>query len=121
MTEVRPEAIDEALAGLDEADRALVGAAYDVGRRIAPDAVPGLSYGMPALVLDGKGLLSVQRTKTHLGVYPFSAAVVGRFADEFEPEMISRGAMRFPLGRPIPQELLERVVAARVEEIRAKR
>jgi len=121
MTEVRPEAIDEALAGLDDANRAIVGDAYDVGRRIAPDAVPGLSYGMPALVLDGKGLLSVQRTKTHLGVYPFSAAVVGRFAHEFEPAMVSRGAMRFPLGQGIPVDLLERIVADRVEEIRAKR
>lgn len=121
MTEVQPTAIDDALAGLSPVDRVIVGNAYAVALRIAPDAVPGLSYGMPALVLEGKGLLSVQRTKTHLGVYPFSAAVVGRFADEFETAMISRGAMRFPLGDAIPTELLERVVEARLEEIRGKR
>lgn len=121
MTEVQPAAIDEYLAGLDEADRGLVQDAYAVARRIAPEAVPGLSYGMPALVLHDKGLISVQRAKTHLGVYPFSSAVVAQFADEFADDMVSKGAMRFPLGAAIPTDLLERVVAARVEEIDAKR
>ena len=120
MTELQPTAIVDALAALDEPDRGIVGDAYAIALALAPTAEPGLSYGMPALVLGGKGLISVQRTKTHFGVSPFSAAVVGRFADEFEPAMISRGAMRFALGTPIPTELLERIVRARVEEIQGR-
>lgn len=121
MTELDPGAIDAALAEMPEPDRSVIADAIAVARRTVPTAEVGRSYGMPALILDGAGLLSVMLTKRHIGVYPYSSAVVGRFADRFAPDMVSAGAMRFPLGAPIPADLLEQIVIARAEEIAAKR
>lgn len=117
MTELAPSAIDDLLATVAEPDRAIIADAYALAQRLVPEAAVGRSYGMPAMLLHGKGLLSVMPTKTHIGVYPFSSAVVGRFADRFAADMVSRGAMRFPLGIPIPADLLGEVVAARVAEL----
>lgn len=73
--------IDDYLADLAAADRDAIDRVYAVARREAPDAEQGKGYGMPALVHDGKPLLSVMRAKKHIGIYPFSPDAVAAVAD----------------------------------------
>ncbi len=52
---------------------------YSMARRIVPGAVDGVSYGMPAILYNGKGLLAVMSTRNHIGIYPFGS--LDDFAD----------------------------------------
>lgn len=109
--------IDDYLDQLDPADRAVVGRVYDVVRAALPDAEQGTSYGMPALLYRGKALISVMRTKKHIGVYPYSGRVPAVVAETVEALDYDKGTIRFQPDRPLPDDTIRAIIAARVAEI----
>ncbi|EQM73221.1 MULTISPECIES: iron chaperone [Microbacterium] len=112
--------IDDYLADLAVADRDAIDRVYAVARREAPDAEQGTGYGMPALVHGGKPLLSVMRAKKHIGIYPFSPDAVAAVADMLDGHpgvSVDKGTIRFQPEHPIPGEVLETLVRARLAQI----
>ena len=112
--------IDDYLEDLAPADRAAIDRVYAVACAEAPDAEQGKGYGMPALVHHGKPLLSVMRAKKHIGVYPFSPDAVAAVADALAGHpgaSVDRGTIRFQPEHPIPTEVLETLVRARLAQI----
>ena len=78
--------VSEYVDGLDEPVRSAIEAVYRVARATVPDAVEGVGYGMPALRYRDKPLLSVMAAKAHIGLYPFSPAVIEQSADALDGE-----------------------------------
>jgi uncharacterized protein YdhG (YjbR/CyaY superfamily) len=112
--------IDDYLAGLDADDARIIGEAYARARTVAPEAEQGVSYGMPALVWEGRPLLSVMRAKTHFGIYPYSAAVVAKVLESLGPVdglTAAKGTFRLPLGAAISEVVISQLVLARCSEI----
>jgi uncharacterized protein YdhG (YjbR/CyaY superfamily) len=109
--------IDDYLAGIDAADAAIIGHAYDVAREVAPEAVQGLGYGMPALTYRGKSLLSLMRAKSHIGVYPFSPAAIVEIEHLLDGVDRAKGTIRFHPAKPLPDDTIRALVRARVAQI----
>ena len=74
---------------------------------------------MPGLIYRGRPLLSLRQTREHLGYYPFSAAVVEAVATELAGYSLSTGTVRFSLERPLPADVVDRMIEARRDEIDA--
>ncbi len=110
--------IDEYLAGLP-ADRA---AALERLRRIVLETAPGaeecFSYGMPAFRFEKRVLMAFAARSGHLALYPMSGGIVTAFAAELAGFDTSKGTIRFQPGHPLPDELVRRIVEARMDEIR---
>jgi len=83
-------------------------------REAAPEATEAISYGMPAFKLNGV-LAYFAVHKTHIGFYPTSSGIA-EFKSELAPYKCSKGAVQFPLDRPIPYHLVKKIVAFRVKE-----
>lgn len=120
-------AVTDYLAGLDDsgagtANRDALARVVDVARELSPDAAEGVSYGMPALLHRGKGLVAALEAKKHLGLYPFSGKVLARFGGELDEAGLSwsPGALQFTAEHPVPDELLRRILSARIAEIDAQ-
>jgi len=79
-------------------------------RRAVPDAPEGISYGVPTYKFRG-GFVSIGAAKRHCALY---GAPLDRFAEELQGFDTSKGTLRFPLDKPIPEELVRRLVAAKV-------
>lgn len=114
--------VDEYLQSLEPDDRAVVSHVFDVVRGVLPDVEQGTSYGMPALLYRGKALIAVMRTKKHIGVYPFSGRVPDVVAeglpeDERGAFEHDKGTIRFQPDRPLSDDIVRAIVAARVAEI----
>ena len=111
--------VDDYLAGLDDAARETIGHLYDVARGVVPEAEQGTSYGMPALIYRGKPLLSLMRTKTHVGLYPYSSDVITTVADAGLLDGVdhAKGTVRMPVDRPIGDDALRALVDARRAQI----
>jgi len=109
--------VDDYLSGLDAADADAVRHVYDVAREVVDDAEQGTGYGMPALVHRGKPLLSVMRTAKHIGVYPFSPAAVDAARDLLPGYDLDKGTIRFQPDRPLPDDAVRALVAARRDQI----
>lgn len=111
-------AVDEALAATDEPDRGCLQHVMEIARSVAPDATEGMSYGMPALKVDGKPLLAAVAAAKHLSIFPFSSAVVEAVAGRLEGYSLAKGTIRFTAGRPVPDDVLVDIVRLRLAEIR---
>jgi uncharacterized protein YdhG (YjbR/CyaY superfamily) len=83
-------------------------------RKAAPFATERISYGMPAFVLNGT-LVYFAAFKNHIGFYPTSSPIVV-FKKELEQYKTSRGAIQFPINKPIPFSLITKIVKYRVKE-----
>ena len=84
----------------------------EVRRRIlsvVPEAGEKISYQIPAMTLGGKSLVHFAAWKHHLSLYPVPDADPA-FAAELAPYLAGKGTLRFPLDKPIPGGLIERVV-----------
>jgi uncharacterized protein YdhG (YjbR/CyaY superfamily) len=112
--------VTDYIATLDGAERAAVEHVIARARHLVPDADEGRSYAMPALRYRGSPLLSVQATKTHIGLYPFSPAAIDSLAADLSAFDRSKGTVRFQPDHPLPDDVLDRLVLARRDEIDAK-
>jgi len=83
-------------------------------RKAAPDAEEAISYQIPTFKLNGN-LVHFAAFKKHIGFYPTSTGIEA-FRKELAPYKWAKGSVQFPLEKPIPYDLVERIVAFRVGE-----
>lgn len=82
----------------------------------APEAKACIKYKMPAFILQGN-LVYFAAYKKHIGFYSISNTPE-IFKFEFEPYKVGKGSVQFPLNRPLPEELIRKIVRYRVNENR---
>ena len=112
-----PPSVDAYLASLPPDRRAALEAMRGTINAAAPDATEGIAYQMPALRShDGRFLLSYAAYKAHYSLFPASDAVVRGLGDDLTPYLAGQGTIRFPASRPIPLDLVTRIVRIRVVE-----
>lgn len=83
-------------------------------RKVAPNATEAMSYGIPTFKLHGN-LVHFAAYKKHIGFYPGSAAI-RTFLKEIEKKYTwSKGTIQFPLDKPIPYGLVQKITRFRVK------
>ena len=106
------------LATLRTADREALERVRGIVTRAVPGTTEGTSYGLAALLLDGRPLLGFRAAGDHLSVFPFSPAVVAAVADRLEGFKLSKGTIRFTARRPLPEAVVVDIARLRGREIR---
>jgi uncharacterized protein YdhG (YjbR/CyaY superfamily) len=81
----------------------------------APEADEGISYGMPAFKTNGKPLVYFAAFKHHIGFYATPAGHKN-FKKELSPYKQGKGSVQFPLDKPLPLDLIDRITRFRVKE-----
>jgi uncharacterized protein YdhG (YjbR/CyaY superfamily) len=81
-----------------------------------PDATEAIGYGMPTFRYK-KALMGYAAFAKHCGLFPMSAAVLAELRDELSGYETSKGGIRFPLDKPLPAGLIQKLVKARLAEI----
>jgi uncharacterized protein YdhG (YjbR/CyaY superfamily) len=109
--------IDEYLRGVDEPKRRTLQALRRTILEIVPDAEQGISYRVPAFRIRGKVVAGFAAFKDHLSYLPFSGSVLGQLGDELREYTMTKSALHFPVDRPLPKQIVERVIAARLTEM----
>ena len=108
----RPQNVDDYIAVAPEAAQRKLHEMRACVAKAAPGAEETLKYGMPAYCYQ-RILVIFGGFKQHIGFYP-----TGRAMKPFEKELAkfkrSRGAVQFPLDRPLPLALIRKIVAERV-------
>lgn len=81
----------------------------------APDAEEVISYNMPAIKQNGM-VVYYAAWKEHIGFYPASYGALNVFDTEFAAFPRSKGTVRFGHDKPLPADLITRVVLFRLKE-----
>ena len=108
------ETIDEYIATFPEPVQRTLQKLRQTIKDSAPEAKETISYQMPAFKLNGV-LVYFAAFKNHIGFYP-TASGVSNFEKELTQYETSKGTIKFPIGTPIPLDLIRRIVTFRVKE-----
>lgn len=84
---------------------------------IIPSAQETLSYGMPAFKVDGKVIAGFEGFKKHCSYFPHSGSVleeIDGFPDWCE---VSKGTLKFPIGKKLPKTLVREMISVRQRQI----
>jgi uncharacterized protein YdhG (YjbR/CyaY superfamily) len=81
----------------------------------APEAIEVISYQMPTFKLNGKNLVHFAAYKNHIGFYPIPSGIEA-FKKELSPYKQGKGSVQFPLDRPLPYDLVKKIVMFRAKE-----
>jgi uncharacterized protein YdhG (YjbR/CyaY superfamily) len=115
-----PATVDAYLATLPEDRRADMALLRATIRGAAPDANEVITYKMPGFTSHGTFLVSYDAFKRHYSLFPASQVVVDELGDEIAPYLAGQSTIRFPAGRPIPVDLVARIVRIRLKEVAAR-
>ena len=107
-----PKDIAEYIAGFPEDVQELLTKLRMTIRAAAPDAEETIKYQMPTFTLQGN-LVHFAAFKKHIGFYPAPRGIE-EFKDELSVYKGAKGSVQFPLGKPIPYDLISRIVKFRV-------
>lgn len=83
-------------------------------RESAPQAEETINYGIPTFKLNGN-LVHFAAFKNHIGFYPTPSAIAA-FKKELSPYKQAKGSVQFPLDKPIPCDIIKKIVKYRVKE-----
>ena len=110
------QTIDEYIAQFPADIQERLSTIRQIIRQAAPDASEKISYGMPTFYLN-KNLVHFAAFKKHIGFYPAPHGITA-FEEELSEYKSSKGAVQFPLSKPLPLDLIKRIVIFRAEENR---
>lgn len=84
--------------------------------KVVPNATELLNYNIPAYALTEGGKrdqqIMIAGYKSHVGLYPHPTTM-GKFAVELKDYKKGKGSVQFPLDRPLPTDLIERMIEYR--------
>ncbi len=113
-----PVSIDEYIASQSPEMQDMLRKVRDAIQKSAPGAVESISYRMPAYKFSGKPLVYFALNKSHLGFYATPSANAA-FSDELKDYRVSKGAIQFPLDKPVPYDLIKKIVQFKMNEIKS--
>jgi uncharacterized protein YdhG (YjbR/CyaY superfamily) len=113
-TENKYETVDEYIATFPKNVQAVLQEVRLAIKEAAPEAKEAISYQMPAFKLNGI-LVWFAAHKNHIGFYPRVSAIEA-FKKELSGYEVSKGTVKFPLDKPIPLDLVKKIVKFRVKE-----
>lgn len=86
----------------------------------APGAEEGISSGVPAFKYKGKYLASMNAAKNHLSLFVMRGDAIKSVKDDLSGFETTNVSVRFTPNKPIPADLVTKIISARMHEIDMK-
>ena len=87
---------------------------------VVPNAKECLSYGMPAFSIDGKVVAGFDGFKNHCSYFPHSGSVLKQIQDIPDWCTVTKGTLKFPIGKKLPKSLVRKLIEVRIKELTGK-
>jgi uncharacterized protein YdhG (YjbR/CyaY superfamily) len=86
-------------------------------RTVVPKAVEVIWYQIPTFKLNDRPLVAIAAFKNHCSLFLMSTALLKEYKDELGPYLVSKGTLRFEIGKPVPATLIKKLVKARIKDV----
>jgi uncharacterized protein YdhG (YjbR/CyaY superfamily) len=113
-----PKSVEEYIAKTPEPAKTTLKHVRKVIQSVVPKGTSEvISYGIPMFKFNGM-LVGYAAFAKHCSLFPTGSGVIERFAKDLKGYPTSRGTIRFPSDKPLPDSLIKKIVKARVAENR---
>jgi len=112
--------IDEYISGFPSETQRVLQQLRALISEAAPSATETISYAIPTFDLNGRHLVHFAGYARHVGFYPTGSGIEA-FKEELAPYKSAKGSVQFPLDKPLPTELICRMVEFRLASTVAER
>src|SRR3989441_12971679 len=112
------ETIDEYIKTFPKDVQSILEKIRQTIRRAEPEAEETISYQILTFKLEGSSLVHFAAFRKHIGLYP---PVPKEFKKEVTSYLGPKGNLKFPTDKPIPYDLVTRIVLYRRQEILEKK
>ncbi len=116
MAKIKPnntEGVDHYIANLPVEQQMALKRVRQIIKNTVPEAVEFISYSKPAYHFHGM-IGSFAAFKNHCSFFPWNAQTIIDFANELQDFKTSAGTIQFTPDKPIPEELLQKILRYRV-------
>lgn len=110
--------VDDYLASFPPDVQAILNKTRRAIRKAAPGAEEVISYQIIAFKVNGQRMVYLGGWKNHVGLYPIPV-FDQEFEEQISPYRAAKDTLRFPFRKPIPYDLIERVVARLISRQKA--
>lgn len=109
--------VDQYLSKVSDEERGTLQTLREQILAVHPSLEEGLSRGVPFFYYRGKRAIGFRSSKEHLSFFIMEGTVLKRLQNIFSDFSFSSTVIRFSVSKPIPQNIVEQLVKARIEEI----
>jgi uncharacterized protein YdhG (YjbR/CyaY superfamily) len=106
--------VDDYIASFPVETQELLTQIRNTIKKMAPQAEETISYSMPTFKLNGN-LVYYAAFKNHIGFYALPQGNEA-FKKELQEYKTGKGSIQFPIDKPLPLDLIKRIVEFRVKE-----
>ena len=110
----KPKSHDDYLAAVTEDKRGALQKLRKAIKRAAPNAEECISYQLPAFRLNGRFLVAYGAATNHCAFYP--GTTIKSLKGDLKGYDTGKGTIRFSADKPLPAELVRKLVRLRIEE-----
>lgn len=115
----KPGDIDGYIAAFPENTQKLLQQVRRCIKNLVPAAEETISYGIPTFLLNDGYLIYFAGYKKHISIYP-APRNNEAFKEELSAYKGGKGTVQFPIDKPIPFDLITRIIKFRIKENEAK-
>lgn len=110
------ETVDEYINSFDAKKRQLLLEFRNRIKKLAPESLESMSYGMPGYKLNGHPLVYFAGFKSHVSLFP-TAKNLGPLEKDVKEYRTGKGTLQFKDGKTIPWDLIEKIINFRSDEL----
>jgi uncharacterized protein YdhG (YjbR/CyaY superfamily) len=114
------KSVDEYIASQPDVAQGVLECVRATIRKMLPGAGEMISYNIPTYKIDGKPVIYFAGWKQHFSLYPVSERILADCPPGDVPHNVKKATIRFPLAKPVPVELVNRIVKLRLKEVASR-
>ncbi|TLV03750.1 iron chaperone [Dyadobacter luticola] len=121
MTTQKPTTVDEYIARFPADVQPVLSEVRAAILDVIPDAEERISYDMPTFYMNGSYVIYFAGWKKHIALYPIIGIAAEKLQDELAGYKGSKSSVHFPLNKPMPIDLIKKIVKVKLEDSRQKK
>ena len=114
MLNIKFKSVEEYISFFPKETQIILNELRKIIRNTAPKAEEKISYNMPAFFQEDV-VVYFAAYKNHIGFYPTPSGVKA-FQKDISKYKSSKGAIQFPIDKPLPVKLITQIVKFRLQE-----
>lgn len=116
-----PKSVEDYLVSISDESRVLLEELRETIKEIIPDAEEVISYQIPTVRYQGRGLVAYSAHTKHCSLHIMSIAVTDLFKSKLETFTPTKATIHFTKDNRLPSTLVKKIIKARIKEVESKK